>query len=82
MREYQRPVGEVSQGASDHARGRLNRQLTKALGAIDGMDLHALPVTFRAVIPESYLDDMGHMNLMCYAGKFDKADGSSSRGRA
>ena len=34
------------------------------------MDLSALPVTHRAVIPESYLDAMGHMNVMWYTRLF------------
>ena len=28
-------------------------------------DLKPLPITGRATIPESYLDEMGHMNVMC-----------------
>src|SRR5437764_10282937 len=34
------------------------------------MDLTALPITHRAVIPESYLDEMGHMNVMWYTHLF------------
>jgi acyl-CoA thioester hydrolase len=34
------------------------------------MDLTALPVTYEAVIPESYLDEMGHMNVMWYTHLF------------
>ena len=34
------------------------------------MDLSALPVTFEAVIPEAYLDEMGHMNVMWYTHLF------------
>ena len=37
------------------------------------MDLSALPVTHRAVIPESYLDLMGHMNVMWYTHLFSEA---------
>lgn len=37
------------------------------------MDLSHLPITFRAVIPEEYLDAMGHMNVMWYAHLFDRA---------
>jgi len=34
------------------------------------MDLTALPITHRAVIPEDYLDEMGHMNVMWYTHLF------------
>jgi acyl-CoA thioester hydrolase len=34
------------------------------------MDLTSLPITHRAVIPESYLDEMGHMNVMWYTHVF------------
>ena len=34
------------------------------------MDLTPLPITHRAVIPESYLDEMGHMNVMWYTHLF------------
>jgi acyl-CoA thioester hydrolase len=37
------------------------------------MDLSALPLTFEAVIPESYLDEMGHMNVMWYTHLFSNA---------
>jgi acyl-CoA thioester hydrolase len=37
------------------------------------MDLSALPVTLRAVVPESYLDEMGHMNVMWYTHLFGRA---------
>jgi acyl-CoA thioester hydrolase len=37
------------------------------------MDLSALPATYRSVIPESYLDEMGHMNVMWYAHLFSRA---------
>jgi acyl-CoA thioester hydrolase len=39
----------------------------------DAALLDALPVTHRATIPESYLDDMGHMNVMWYTHLFDRA---------
>src|ERR1044071_507298 len=34
------------------------------------MDLTALPITHRAVIPDDYLDVMGHMNVMWYTHLF------------
>jgi acyl-CoA thioester hydrolase len=37
------------------------------------MNLSSLPVTYRAVIPESYLDEMGHMNVMWYTHLFSEA---------
>ena len=37
------------------------------------MLLHLLPITHTAVIPESYLDDMGHMNVMWYTHLFSCA---------
>lgn len=37
------------------------------------MNLSSLPVTHRAVIPESYLDEMGHMNVMWYTHLFSAA---------
>src|SRR5215831_3076433 len=37
------------------------------------MDLSSLPITHRAVIPESYLDLMGHMNVMWYTSLFSEA---------
>ncbi|HET6574628.1 MAG TPA: thioesterase family protein [Fimbriiglobus sp.] len=37
------------------------------------MDLTSLPVTHRAVIPESYLDEMGHMNVMWYTHLFSES---------
>jgi acyl-CoA thioester hydrolase len=37
------------------------------------MDLTPLPVTHRAVIPEAYLDEMGHMNVMWYTHLFSQA---------
>jgi acyl-CoA thioester hydrolase len=36
------------------------------------MDLTALPITHRATIPESYLDEMGHMNVMWYTHLFSQ----------
>lgn len=36
-------------------------------------DLEGLPVTWRQVIPESYLDLMGHMNVMWYTHLFSQA---------
>jgi acyl-CoA thioesterase FadM len=43
------------------------------------MDLTPLPITQQAVIPESYLDVMGHMNVMWYTHLFSKAVGSVFR---
>jgi acyl-CoA thioester hydrolase len=37
------------------------------------MNLSSLPVTHRAVIPETYLDLMGHMNVMWYTHLFSEA---------
>jgi acyl-CoA thioester hydrolase len=37
------------------------------------MDLTPLPVTHRAVIPDTYLDEMGHMNVMWYTHLFSEA---------
>jgi acyl-CoA thioester hydrolase len=37
------------------------------------MNLSSLPVTHRAVIPETYLDLMGHMNVMWYTNLFSEA---------
>ena len=34
------------------------------------MDLTSLPITHRATIPDSYLDVMGHMNVMWYTHLF------------
>src|SRR5258708_184351 len=36
------------------------------------MDLNELPITYRAVIPEAYLDEMGHMNVMWYTHLFSQ----------
>src|SRR5580692_9739489 len=37
------------------------------------MNLSPLPVTYRATIPETYLDEMGHMNVMWYTHLFSLA---------
>lgn len=37
------------------------------------MNLSPLPLTHRAVIPESYLDEMGHMNVMWYTHLFSES---------
>jgi acyl-CoA thioester hydrolase len=37
------------------------------------MDLSTLPVTHQSIIPESYQDAMGHMNVMWYTHLFAKA---------
>lgn len=37
------------------------------------MDLAGLPITHEATIPESYLDAMGHMNVMWYTHLFGRA---------
>jgi acyl-CoA thioester hydrolase len=39
------------------------------------MDLQQLPVTHRAKIPASYMDEMGHMNVMWYTHLFSEATG-------
>jgi acyl-CoA thioester hydrolase len=39
------------------------------------MNLSSLPVTHRAVIPEAYLDEMDHMNVMWYTHLFTEAAG-------
>jgi acyl-CoA thioester hydrolase len=39
------------------------------------MDLSSLPVTHRAVIPEAYLDEMVHMNVIWYTHLFTEAAG-------
>src|ERR1700676_1809498 len=39
------------------------------------MDLSLLPIHHQAVIPESYLDEMGHMNVMWYTHLFSEATG-------
>lgn len=40
-------------------------------------DVRMLPATHRATIPESYLDDMGHMNVMWYTHLFSQAMGGA-----
>ncbi len=40
-----------------------------------GMDLSALPLTLSTVIPEDYIDAMGHLNVMWYTHLFGKAIG-------
>ena len=37
------------------------------------MNVETLPVTCQALIPESYRDDMGHMNVMWYTHLYDQA---------
>jgi acyl-CoA thioester hydrolase len=39
------------------------------------MNLSPLPITHEATIPESYLDRMGHMNVMWYTHLFGRATG-------
>jgi acyl-CoA thioesterase FadM len=39
------------------------------------MRLQELPITGKALIPESYLDEMGHMNVMWYTHLFSNATG-------
>src|SRR3954449_11689579 len=39
------------------------------------MNLAPLPITHEATIPESYLDSMGHMNVMWYTHLFGCATG-------
>ena len=39
------------------------------------MDLKTLPITQQADIPTSYLDEMGHMNVMWYTHLFSQATG-------
>jgi len=39
------------------------------------MNLAPLPITFEATIPDSYLDSMGHMNVMWYTYLFGHATG-------
>jgi acyl-CoA thioester hydrolase len=40
-------------------------------------DVRMLPETYRATIPTSYLDDMGHMNVMWYTHLFSQAMGGA-----
>ena len=42
---------------------------------VDRMDLLPLPITWQAVIPERYLDEMGHMNVAYYTHLFSDATG-------
>src|SRR5438105_12294416 len=35
--------------------------------------LESLPVTYQGIIPESYLDEMGHLNVMWYTHLFSCA---------
>jgi acyl-CoA thioester hydrolase len=37
------------------------------------MNLSSLPVTHRSVVPDAYLDEMGHMNVMWYTHLFSQA---------
>jgi len=37
------------------------------------MNLEGLPITYRKEIPESYRDEMGHMNVMWYTHLFSQA---------
>lgn len=39
------------------------------------MNWKQLPATWRAVIPNTYLDEMGHMNVMWYTHLFSEATG-------
>ena len=39
------------------------------------MDFTHLPITHQATIPDSYLDDMGHMNVMWYTSLFGHGTG-------
>ncbi|HEX4148212.1 MAG TPA: thioesterase family protein [Pirellulales bacterium] len=39
--------------------------------------LESLPITYQAVIPESYIDGMGHMNVMWYTHLFAHALGGA-----
>jgi acyl-CoA thioesterase FadM len=42
---------------------------------ISNVDLQTLPITHRAEIPESYMDVMGHMNIMWYTHLFAQGMG-------
>jgi acyl-CoA thioester hydrolase len=42
---------------------------------LDIADVKQLPMTHRATIPEEYLDEMGHMNVMWYTHLFSMAMG-------
>jgi acyl-CoA thioester hydrolase len=39
------------------------------------MNLSSLPVTYRAVIPEAFIDEFGHVNVMWYTHLFTEAAG-------
>jgi acyl-CoA thioester hydrolase len=39
------------------------------------MDLTPLPITYRAVIPDTFRDENNHMNVMWYVHLFDQAAG-------
>lgn len=41
--------------------------------SLTSRDLEALPVTFQHQVPESYRDEMGHMNVMWYTHLFSRA---------
>ena len=43
------------------------------------MNLQPLPITYEHTIPESYLDSMGHMNVMWYTHLFSHATGGLFR---
>lgn len=43
------------------------------------IDYSTLPLTLRTVIPEDYIDGMGHMNVMWYTHLFAKATGGLFR---
>jgi acyl-CoA thioester hydrolase len=40
---------------------------------VSAAKLSSLPITYQCVIPESFLDEMGHMNVMWYAHLFGQA---------
>ena len=39
------------------------------------MDLESLPVTYRAAIPEGFIDEFGHVNVMWYTHLFSEGAG-------
>jgi len=43
------------------------------------VDVSELPITLQATVPEEYLDDMGHMNVMWYIHLFSRAAGEFFR---
>jgi acyl-CoA thioester hydrolase len=43
------------------------------------MNLSSLPVTHRAVIPEDFIDEFGHVNVMWYTHLFSEAAGGLFR---